>query len=63
MDKIEVTHKCFEIINNLKEKYNWNILIQNSADKMGIEKTTLEKIIEETNLYYWNNQEQKYTLK
>lgn len=63
LDKIEVTHKCFEIMNQLKEKYNWDVMLKNSADTMGIESKILENIITETDLYKFNKEEQKYILK
>lgn len=63
LDKIEVTHKCFKIMNQLKEKYNWDVMLKNSADTMGIESKILENIITETDLYKFNKEEQKYILK
>jgi len=65
MDKIEITHKAFEIMNDLKKKHDWDVMVQNSHDVMGLDigVQALENILIESDLYTWDKEKQKYILK
>jgi len=59
----EIEDKCFEIMNNIKEKYNWNVMIKNSADEMGIDVNDLENYVTSSGRYKWDNEIKKYIKK
>ena len=64
MDReLEIYHKCFKIMNNLKVKYNFDVMLQNSADEMGISIQEFKRIIEKYELYYFNKDTQKYEIR
>ncbi|MBT3720608.1 hypothetical protein HOG47_03070 [archaeon] len=58
----EYIHKTFEIINNVKKKNNlpWDRLLQDAADKMGINILELKNYIEENSKYKYCKNTKKY---
>lgn len=63
INREEIIHECFNIMNQLKEKYDWDIMIKNSADQMGIDVKELEKAVIESDLYKWDKETKQYILK
>ena len=61
--EIEIVHKCYEVINDLKKDYPIEILLQNSADQIGITKSELERLISKYDLYKYDDQSKKYILR
>ena len=56
----DIIDKSFEIMNNLEVKYEWGIMIQNSADVLGLPKTELERAIIISDSHKWDKEHQKY---
>ncbi len=61
--EIDTVHKAFEIMNNIKEIHTTDVMLQNTADELGITKSDLTTMIDKYNLYIWDNSTKSYIRK